>query len=159
MTAQSQANRRLFLAAGSASAVFGALAKAAAGPSPANPVFGLRAQAAYTPTAGDDPIFAAIERHETAEVRYCAACNLTDEVAARNEQRVITAEDHAEFDAAQRNSDEALDVFLATAPTTRAGVRAFLRHCIDQDSVEEFLAEALETLLDSPVLADLEARP
>jgi len=141
MTAQSQTSRRLFLAAGSASAVFGSLAHATA-----------------AAPADADPIFAAIERHETAEVRYCAACNLTDEVAARIEQRAITDEDHAEFDAASRNSDEALDAFLETAPTTVAGVRAFLRHCIDQDSVEEFLTEALETLLDSPVLADLEAR-
>jgi hypothetical protein len=141
MTAQSQTSRRLFLAAGSASAVFGALAQATA-----------------AAPADADPIFAAIERHEAAEVRYCAACNLTDDVAARIEQRVITDEDHAEFDAASRNSDEALDAFLETAPTTVAGVRAFLRHCIDQDSVEEFLANALETLLDSPVLADLEAQ-
>ncbi|MBM3561655.1 MAG: hypothetical protein FJX48_00590 [Alphaproteobacteria bacterium] len=96
-----------------------------------------------------DPIFAAIERHATAEIRYCAACKLTDEVDAREEQRVITMEDHAEFAAAQQNSNEALDAFLATAPTSIAGTRAFLRHCIDQDSIEEFLSEALETLADS----------
>lgn len=122
----------------------------------AAPVAALPAIASALPDV--DPIFAVIDCHEAAEVNYCAACKLTDEVAARNERRVITAEDHAEFDAAARDSDGALDAFLETAPTTVAGVRAFLRHCIDQDLVEEFLAEALETLLRSPALADGEVR-
>lgn len=158
MTAQPHASRRLFLAAGSAATVFGALTQAAAEQTPASAVFGMRARAAYVPKPGVDPIFAAIERHKAAEARYCDACWLTDEVAAENEGRVVTAVDHAEFAAAQLNSDGALDVFLATAPKTWAGVRAFLRHCIDEESIERFLDDALETLLKSPILADLEAR-
>ncbi len=141
MSAQSQTSRRLFLAAGSAATVFGALAQAVAkGPMNA------------------DPIFAAIERHEAAEVRYCAACSLTDEAAAEHEARVVTAADHGEFAAAQLNSDDALDAFLSAPPMTVAGVRAFLRHCINEESLEQFLDEALETLLRSPALTDLEAR-
>jgi len=122
----------------------------------ATPVAGLPALAGVF--SDPDPIFAVIDRHEAAEVRYCAACKLTDEIAARRERRVVMAEDHDEFDAAERNSSEALDAFLATAPTTIAGVRAFLRHCIDEESIEEFLAEALETLLDSPILGDCGAQ-
>jgi hypothetical protein len=141
MTAQSQTSRRLFLAAGSAATVFGALTQAVA-----------------QTRVETDPIFAAIERHKAAEVRYCAACNLTDEVAAQNEDRVVTAEDHAEFTAAQLNSDDALDAFLSTPPMTVAGVRAFLRHCVDEESIEHFVDEALETLLRSPVLTDVAAR-
>ncbi len=134
MTSQSHASRRLFLAAGSASAVFGALAQAAAA------------------STADDPIFAAAERHKAAEARYSAACGLTDEAAARREGRAITPADHAEFEAAQRESDEALDAFLATTPATIAGVRVYLRHCIDEESIDQFVGAALETLLRSPVL-------
>ncbi len=123
----------------------------------AAPVAGLPAIASEIP-ADADPIYAAIERHKAAEARYCAACGLTDEVAAQDEDRVVTAEDHAEFTAAQINSDDALDAFLSTTPMTVAGVRAFLRHCIDEESLEQDLGEALETLLRSPVLANLEAR-
>lgn len=122
----------------------------------AAPVAALPAIANKIP-ADADPIFAAIERHKAAEARYCAACGLTDEAAAQNEDRVVTAEDHAEFTAAAVNSDDALDAFLSTTPMTVAGVRAFLRHCIDEESLEQDLGEALETLLRSPVLADLEA--
>jgi len=141
MYAQPQTSRRLFLAAGSASAVFGALAQAAAASATA-----------------DDPIFAAIERHKAAEVRFNAACGLTDEMAARNERRIITTADHAEFEAAERGCDEAVDAFLTTVPTTIAGVGACLRHCVDEESIGQFIDEALETLLRSPVLSDLEAR-
>lgn len=139
MTAQPNASRRLVLA-GSAAAVFGALTRAVA----------------QAPKDAD-PIFAAIERHKAAEARYCAACGLTDEAAAQNEDRVVTAEDHAEFTAASLDSDDAADAFLSTPPMTVAGVRAFLRHCIDEESLYQDLGEALETLLRSPVLADLEA--
>ncbi|MFO1126346.1 MAG: hypothetical protein U1E25_14450 [Methylocystis sp.] len=140
MSTERQTSRRLFLAAGSASAVFGALAKAAAGSMPA-----------------DDPIFEAIDRHKAAEARYSAACALTDEVAAERQCRVVTAADVAEFDGADRACDEALSEFLMTAPTTIAGARTFLRHCIDEAYVEEFLTQALETLLRCSVLADREA--
>ncbi|MBM3553812.1 MAG: hypothetical protein FJX45_19250 [Alphaproteobacteria bacterium] len=135
MTAQSNASRRLFLAAGSASAVFGALAQAAATSSP-----------------GDDPIFAVIARHKAAEARFSAACGLTDDVAAREERRAITKQDRAEFDAAERELDAAWDSFVVTSPTSIAGLRAFLQHCVDQDSAGP-TAEALEVLLTSPVLA------
>jgi hypothetical protein len=136
MTAQSQTSRRLFLAAGSASAVFGALAQAAA-----------------AAPADADPIFAAIERHEAAEVRYCAACNLTDDVAARQDGRAVTEADAAEFDEAVHAYDEALSVFLMTPPTTVAGLRAFLRHCLDDDSIKRWsLCDAVETALGSTIL-------
>ncbi|MFO1126394.1 MAG: hypothetical protein U1E25_14695 [Methylocystis sp.] len=134
MSTESQTSRRLFLAAGSASAVFGALAQAAAASS-----------------SGDDPIFAAIARHKAAEARFNAACGLTDDVAARKERRTITSEDHAEFVAAERETDDAWHNFIVTSPTTIAGVRAFIQHCVDQDSAG-VLAEPLEVLLASPLL-------
>jgi hypothetical protein len=142
MSDQAQTSRRLFLAAGSASAVFGALAQATA-----------------AAPADADPIFAAIERHKAAEARYDAACGLTDEVAARCEGRAITPADHREFDAASESADDALRGFIETTPATLAGVRGFLRHCIDEESLKDYsIYEALETLLHSPVLADCGGR-
>ncbi len=135
MSTENETSRRLFLAAGSASAVFGALAQAAAASAPA-----------------DDPIFAAIERHEAAEARFSAACGLTDDVAARMERRIISSQDRAAFAAAERETDEAWDNFIVTSPTTIAGLRAFIQHCVNEDSAG-VLAEPLEVLLTSPILA------
>lgn len=129
-------SRRVFLAAGSAVAVFGALGAAVA-----------------DEASSADPIFAAIERHRTAEARYCAACGLTDEVAADRQGRTIAAADHAEFDAADSAEREARDALLATAPQTPSGARAAIRYCIDVDGLEQYLSAFLETLLKSPLLA------
>lgn len=115
----------------------------------AAPVAGLPVLAAAA-----DPIFAVIERAKAADARFAAACALTDDVAAEAEGRIITPLDRAEFAAADHDSDEAHDAFLATAPTTAAGVRAFLRHCIDDEWTQDFIGTALETLLCSPVLTN-----
>jgi len=125
-------SRRLFLRHGSAVAVFGALATAAASEA--------------------DPIFAAIERHKKAFSDYEGACKLTDTVAARNDGREITANDEAEFEAASEAEEAALDDLLTLAPITRAGARAALEYIGDMDA-DECLVGFAETLRNSPVLA------
>jgi hypothetical protein len=156
MSAQAQTSRRLFLAAGSASAVFGALAKAAAGPSPASPVFGLRAQAAYIPAPGDDPIFGAIKRHADA---WWALYRHEDIIEKVMFNRPMTETERALADAVDVEEREALDTLLETTPTTALGIRAALEHFqkFDETGLGDNLTAFLEALLRSPALGDLEA--
>jgi hypothetical protein len=143
MTAQSQTSRRLFLAAGSASAVFGALA-----------------QATVAAPADADPIFAAIDRHKVAERAFLVTCNLTDEVQAEREGREVTEADHAAWDSARDVEEAALQALIETAPTSKAGARAaieWLAH-YDRGCEPRHVGQFAMTLLSSPVLADLEAR-
>ena len=132
---QGSNSRRRFLAAGSATAVFASLSAAA------------RAEA-----LSSDPIFAAIARHEATENRFCAACNLTDEVRAQREGRAITPADEAEFEAASVASASALLVLLATPPMTKAGARAGLDYFMSLDDGHH-LGDFAEALRDSPILA------
>jgi hypothetical protein len=129
-------SRRSILAAGPAAAVFASLGAAA------------RAEALST-----DMIFAAIARHEATEARFCAACKLTDKIAAKREGRVVTSADEAEFEAASSANDCALDVLAATAATTKAGARAGLDYLINLDDGEA-LGDFARALRDSRILAD-----
>ena len=133
---KTKTSRRLFLAASSATAVFGALSAAAV------------AQEA-------DPIYAAIERHKAAWSAFSEACDRTDEVAVHERGGVVTAEDEAFFEAANDAEVVALDALLATAPATIAGVRAVIAYIADFDHacLTENPAKLLETLLRSPMLA------
>lgn len=142
MTAQSQSSRRLFLAAGSASAVFGALTQASAVPADA------------------DPIFAAIERHKAAERAFLVTCNLTDEVQAEREGRVVTDADEAAWDSARDVEEAALQALIETAPTSKAGARAAIEWLAHYDRGYAFrhVGQFAMTLLRSPVLANLEGR-
>ena len=100
-----------------------------------------------------DPIFPVTARHKAAEARFSAACGITDDIAALQERPIITSQDRAEHAAAEREMDKAWDAFIVTSPTTIAGVRAFLQHCIDQDSMGP-TAGPLELLINcSPVFA------
>lgn len=114
------------------------------------PIAGLPAIAGAV--AGADPIFAAIERHKQVLSDFEDACNLTDEVRARNDGREITANDEAAFNAFSEAESAALDDLLALAPITRAGARAALEYIGDMDA-DEYLVEFAETLRGSPVLA------
>jgi hypothetical protein len=104
--------------------------------------------------ATEDPIFAAIERHRAAEARYGAAATLTDDVAAEQENRLITKRDRAEFEAAEQAEKEALTALLATMPLTSEGVLAAMRYIAEAANCEQDLIKFLETLAKSPVLAD-----
>jgi hypothetical protein len=143
MTAQSQTSRRLLLAAGSASAVFGALAQAGAA-APADP----------------DPIFAAIERHKAAERAFLVTCDRTDEVRASQEGREVTEDDEAAWDSARDVEEAALQALIETAPTSTAGARAAIEWLAYYDRGYAFrhVGRFAVTLLTSPVLADVEAR-
>lgn len=124
-------SRRLFIAAGPASAVFAALGVAAA-----IPVL--------------DPVFAAIERHKSAWDAFDAACSLTDNALARQQGREVTKADEAAFERANVAEQEALDGLMSTSPTTLAGMRAALEYAKpDDDSCIRVVA----TLLASPLLA------
>jgi hypothetical protein len=110
-----------------------------------------------SPVAGratEDPIFAAIERHRAAEARYGEAIKRTDTVAARQHAREITEEDLAEDAAATRGAKEALTALLATVPLTAAGARAAVLYFSEDECIEEYATDFLETLLKSPALAD-----
>ena len=129
-------SRRRFLAAGSAVTVFASLRSAIA-----------RAEA-----QGGDPIFAAIERHKETEIRFCAACKLTDEVAAEEEGRVVTPANEAEYEAASAASESALAALLATPPATKAGFHAAFEYIIGL-GWDECLSPFGETLRKSKIFA------
>ena len=83
MSESAKPSRRLFLAAGPAAAVFGALGAAAAAP--------------VTPdlTLDHEPILAAIERHQAAEGAFTATLRPVDKVYARLQGREVTASRHS----------------------------------------------------------------
>ena len=138
-TALPISSRRLFLAAGTAAAVFTTVKIAAA---------------AITST-DDDPIFAAIERHKQLFRIFCDLSNRTDEVAAEEEGREVTEADEAALDAASEAEMGAADELVATPPVTVAGMRAAIEHLVRYDAGCEpvALGRFLATLLESPVLA------
>lgn len=140
-------SRRAALAAGAGGLAALAAPLALAGPAPA--AGGLPAASAT------DPIFPVIDAHRAAWARYGATCGLIDEVAARNAGRVVTDGDEARYAAASRAEQDALDVFLSTMPTTRAGMRAAIDHALtfDAGAFDEFSTVFLRTLAASPVLA------
>ncbi len=93
-----------------------------------------------------DPVFEAIERHKTAWAAYVeATCKLTmPELDAYRE----THDD---------DSGKALEAFLATPPTTLAGLRAALEYAVevDSDCVPDNGGRIAETLLRSPLFAGM----
>ena len=93
-----------------------------------------------------DPVFAAIARHKKAYAAYVdATCNLTG----------------LEVDAYRRTHDDvdrkALEAFLATVPTTLAGLRAALAYAVEVDSgcIPDNAGRIAETLLKSPIFAGM----
>lgn len=143
MPTQSQTSRRLFLAAGSAATVFSALSQAAA-----------------MAVTDDDPIFAALERHNAAERAFIRTCDLTDEVRAEEEGRIVTVADEAAKDSAREVEEAALQALIDTAPTSKAGARAAIEWLAHYDRGCELrhVGQFAMTLLRSPVLADLEVQ-
>jgi hypothetical protein len=95
-----------------------------------------------------DPIFAAIERHKTAWGAYVeATCKLT------------MPELDAYREAHDDDSGKALEEFLATPPTTLAGLRAALEYAVEFDSgcKPDTGGRIAETLLRSPLFAGMKA--
>ena len=137
MSATAKSSRRLFLAAGPAAAVFGALALSAAIPSV-------------------DPIFAAIERHRAAWDAFGAAGPAADNILAKQQGRVVTQSDCDALDAASEFEREAFGEMLNTSPTTLPGLRAAVEHLaeIERGCVPEasgyFLFKLLENRRYSP---------
>ena len=139
-TALPISSRRLFLAAGTAAAVFATVKTAAA---------------ALT-GAGVDPIFAAIERYKELFRIFCYLGARTDKVAARAEGREVTEADKEALAAASAAETAAADELIATPPVTIAGMRAAIEHIVEYDEGCEPVASAcfLATLLESPLFAD-----
>jgi hypothetical protein len=136
MSETAKPSRRLFLAAGSAASVFGALAAVAL----AAPV---------------DPVFATIERHKAAWSAFLETVDPLDNV--EGEQKGSPEE--IAYMATNSAADEALEEFLATPPTTLAGLRAALEYVVEVDSgsLPDNGGRIAETLLRSPVFAGMSA--
>ena len=127
-------SRRLFLAAGSATAVFGALSAAAA-------------------AQETDPIFAAIERVNATWAAYSDACDLTDNVAREEKGETVSEADKTIYELARTAWQEAEDALVATIPTTLAGARAAIAYLVEygKDCVPENSGRFLRTLVASPI--------
>jgi hypothetical protein len=123
----------------------------------AAPVAGLPVSAGVVAEA--DPIFAAVERHKAAWRAFLPTCDLTDEVLAEQQGRVVTEADEATHEAAGDAEIEALEALIEAPPTTKTGTRAAIEWLLEYNpgceprDVGRFGA----TLLRSPVLADREA--
>ena len=138
MSETAKPSRRLFLAAGPAAAVFGALDIAAT--APVRPDL----------TLDHEPILAAIARHQAAEVAFTDTLRPVDRVAARLEGREVTQADTQAFEAAHAAEEEAIEALLETVPLTWLGVRCALAYLVEmQDGYH--LRDFIPTLLESPV--------
>jgi len=141
--------RRLFLAAGPATAVFAALAQTK--DSPPSPEPTPAPVADVSAIGGDDPFFAAIERHKRARADLNAVCGLTDEVLAEQEGRRITEADEAIYERASEVECGALRSLAATAPSTLKGLLAGLvyltQYAPEEDSLETFIRTAAASQL------------
>jgi hypothetical protein len=108
-------------------------------------------------TAEADPIFPAIAEHRRLEAAFGDTCSLIDAVSAREEGRTITTADHERFERAEEAADEALEVLLATTPTTVAGIRAMLTYLFDPRKFawldDDRERACIAAVLRSPVLA------
>jgi hypothetical protein len=108
-------------------------------------------------TAKADPIFPAIAEHRRLEAAFGDTCSLTDEVAAQESGRTITAAHHEIHGRAEEAADEALEVLLATTPTTVAGIRAMLIYLFDRRKFgwldKDCDRACIAAVLRSPVLA------
>lgn len=122
MSTENQTSRRLFLAAGSASAVFGALAQAAA-----------------STACEADPILDALARHKAAFDHLENVCGSDDQAAV-----ALALDDEADA------LGELIETPPETRDGARAALEWFLRYVKGggEIDVESFVA----TLLDSPVL-------
>ncbi len=98
----------------------------------------------------DDPILAAIERHQAAERAFTATLNPVDEVYAAQHGREVTQADTDAFVAAGAEEEAAIEALLETVPLTLLGVRCALAYLAEiQDAYH--LADFIPTLLESPV--------
>lgn len=112
------------------------------------------AAAAAAHADADDPIFAAIERHRRLEAEFSRVCGITDEVAAAEEGRTITAADEQVYERVSDAADTGLDALVETVPVTVAGVRAMLAYVFGADLLEDEVRDCcIESVLQSPVLA------
>jgi hypothetical protein len=132
--------RRLFLAAGPAAAVFGALGAAAAAPAMADL------------TLDQEPILAAIARHKAAEAALTVTLNPVDEVYARLHGREITQADLDAHEAASAGEEAAGEDLLETVPVSWLGVQCALAYLAEfEDGFH--LRDFIPTLLESPLFA------
>lgn len=121
------------------------------------PVAGLPALAGAVPTTPHvDPIIAAIERHRNGWKAFEDVCQITDEIAAKQQGREVTQEDQDAYELARSAEEIDLANLLATKPTTKAGARAAIEHLIayERGCPPRAAGEFAATLLQSPVLAD-----
>ncbi len=147
--------------AGARASVFSdrrSLLRALAGAAVLRAAAGLETSPAAAAESSDaaDPVFAAIEKHRQLEAAFSDVCELTDEVAAREEGREVTPSDEETYERALAASDEGLEELLAMTPVTVGGIRAMLTYVFDRgefDSLDDDLVKAcVDAVLRSPVL-------
>ena len=138
-------SRRLFLAAGSVGAVFGALGAAAA------------AQTMAAPAAVDAGLFALVsegDRHFAEIEVYSGLC---DEVAAEKDGRQILAEHEKALSKAHEGYSATFEAAMQCVPASVAGVRAKLewigRKAEYMEVPDELWMALLHSLLASPALS------
>jgi hypothetical protein len=100
-----------------------------------------------------DPVFAAIERHRAAWAEFAETVGPLESVEGEQEG---SKEDLA-YRAANAAADEAFEEFLATPPTTLAGLRAALEYVVEVDSgcLPDNGGRIAETFLRSPLFAGM----
>jgi hypothetical protein len=96
-----------------------------------------------------DPIFEAIGVYFFEHERFNRACSTADDVAAKQEGRVITDADKAEWSEAERADTQALMKLVKTRPTTVKGVRALLDYAAQCSHRQAWDKAAMEQLLES----------
>jgi hypothetical protein len=106
-----------------------------------------------------DPVFAAIKHHKAALTIWRDAEARADRVLATETGRKVTKADTARSDAAYEAEQKAMDVLLKTPPQTMVGLRAVVRHMVDDlhgsDVPESTEGYFLAALLDNcPLFAD-----
>lgn len=97
-----------------------------------------------------DPIFAALAAHKAAWDELGITSALTDEIAALEEGRHITAADRARDHAAGQAEQDALDTLASTPPTSAAGLiaaLAWLWHTGDLVRIDQFVTTLVESSL------------
>jgi hypothetical protein len=103
------------------------------------------------PPAAADPIFAAIECHKMAWTAFVETVDSLDNVEGGQEG----SEEEIRYMEANAAANDALEAFLASPPTTLAGLRAALEYVVEVDSgcMLDNGGRIAETLLRSPALA------
>jgi hypothetical protein len=113
-------------------------------------------------TAPTNPISEGIKAHRRASRRFKHAAEMEDLVTAEQEGRKVTKKNEAEYQAALKAEDEALEQLMSTTPATPAEAHALLSYTLELmdrgDYLLEVMSDLLNSLLNSPLLSPSPAK-